>query len=294
MDFTIQNDTQLKRPKVAVVLSSGGARALAALPLFDFLEANQIEVDLLVGASGGGIVSALKALFSTNDILISELSKFLDFLQVGGLDYRSLLSLANLPFGHFDISKGMLKKEKILLAIEKFLGDQRLEDLTPKTIFQTTDILTGNGVILEEGRLVETLYATGCIYPILPPIEIEGQWLIDGAFSAPLPILEAYKRDADIIIAMYFVNNHGSFPNNFFKAFNRTSDIVINAAIKSQITLAINMHHFEIIPIKVFCQEQVGLQEIEKIPQLISWGAEALEAQKEPILMAVEHFQQGR
>jgi len=39
------------RPKIGVVLGSGGIKALASIPLFDFLYEAGIAIDLLVGCS---------------------------------------------------------------------------------------------------------------------------------------------------------------------------------------------------------------------------------------------------
>src|SRR5436190_16478281 len=44
------------RAKVGVVLGSGGIKAFAGIPLFEFLRQAEIEVDLLVGCSGGSVI----------------------------------------------------------------------------------------------------------------------------------------------------------------------------------------------------------------------------------------------
>jgi len=48
------------RPKIGVVLGSGGIKALASIPLFDFLYDAGIDIDLLVGCSGGGVIAGLR------------------------------------------------------------------------------------------------------------------------------------------------------------------------------------------------------------------------------------------
>jgi predicted acylesterase/phospholipase RssA len=44
-----------RRPKVGVVLGSGGIKPFSAIALFEFLDEMGIVVDLLVGCSGGGL-----------------------------------------------------------------------------------------------------------------------------------------------------------------------------------------------------------------------------------------------
>ncbi len=48
-----------RRPKVGVVIGSGGLKALSAIALFEFLNEAQIDIDLLVGCSGGGLMADL-------------------------------------------------------------------------------------------------------------------------------------------------------------------------------------------------------------------------------------------
>src|SRR3972149_4104728 len=68
---------EIKRPKIALVLSGGGARGMAHLGVLEMLEKNNIPIDLIVGTSVGGIIgglyasgyttSELRQLFDTTD-----------------------------------------------------------------------------------------------------------------------------------------------------------------------------------------------------------------------------------
>jgi len=97
------------RPKIGVVLGSGGIKALASIPLFDFLYEAGIDIDLLVGCSGGGVIASLRGAGYDTD----QMRKFAYDVWVRELftkvDYRSALAIPNLPFGRFDQSSGILK-----------------------------------------------------------------------------------------------------------------------------------------------------------------------------------------
>ena len=49
------------RPKVALVLGSGGIKAAASIGLWKVLQRERIEVDMLVGCSGGSLFAGLFA-----------------------------------------------------------------------------------------------------------------------------------------------------------------------------------------------------------------------------------------
>ena len=59
-----------KRPKVALVLSGGGAKGFAHLGVLKVLEEEKIPVDIIVGTSIGSIVGGLYAIgYSADDII---------------------------------------------------------------------------------------------------------------------------------------------------------------------------------------------------------------------------------
>jgi len=54
-----QSDLSKRKPRIGVVIGGGGLKCLAAVSLFEFLNEKDIDVDLLVGCSGGAIMAAL-------------------------------------------------------------------------------------------------------------------------------------------------------------------------------------------------------------------------------------------
>jgi len=135
------------RPKICVVLSSGAIKAVASLALFEFLDEAKINIDLLIGCSGGGSFAALRGAGKTNEQIINVTKEVSKINPFSGIDYRTIMEIANMPLGRFDISKGLLKKNQGLKACHKAFGDMRLENLNPKTLLQATDIQTGEGVV---------------------------------------------------------------------------------------------------------------------------------------------------
>lgn len=279
-----------KKPKIGVVLSSGGLKPISSLALFDFLDEEAIDIDLLVACSGGGIMAAFRGIGYDKQQIIEATTAFLSQKAFTNVDYQTLCNIAGLPFGKFDLNKGILKKKLSLRMCQQLFGAYRLEALKTKTLLQTTDIQNGEGVVLEQGPLGEAVYASAAMYPLLPPIQIGGRWLVDGIYSSPLPVLEAVKRNMDIIIVMLFHENLVPEPRKFVDGFSNITRAFSLSLIKSQLSLAIDLHHYEIIVINIPFAKPVSMSDGAQIPGLIELGKRAVEEKKEEIRDAISSF----
>jgi NTE family protein len=199
-----KDTTTERRPKVGLVLGGGGLKSLAAIALFEFLNGAHIDIDLLVGCSGGSIMAALRGAGYNTAQMRDFITQLLNKKLLRNIDYRSVAGIARLPFGRFDKSSGILKAEPINKVYRHIFKDLKLEDLHPETILQATDYQTGEGTVLSTGLVADAVYASGALFPILPPIQIGGRWFVDGAYSSNVPIMEAVKRNIDVIITVIF------------------------------------------------------------------------------------------
>jgi NTE family protein len=60
MQVNPHEENAVARPKIAVVIGGIGVRAVAAIPLFEFLDEVGIKADLLIGSSGGALMVAMR------------------------------------------------------------------------------------------------------------------------------------------------------------------------------------------------------------------------------------------
>ena len=65
-----------------------------------------------------------------------------------------------------------------------------------------TDIETGQGVVLDRGSLAQAMRASMSVPGAMSPVEIDGRLLVDGGIANNLPIDQARKLCADVIIAV--------------------------------------------------------------------------------------------
>jgi len=278
-------------PKVGVVVGSGGIKAFAALALFDFLAEEQIAVDFMAGCSGGALSVAAYGAGYTLPQLRQTIAETLTPKLFAQLDYRTFLGMANLPFGHFDLSSGILKTNAIRQAYHKIFGDWRIEDLRPTTVIQATDVVTGEGVVLSQGLVADAVYASSAGFPLLPPICIEGRWLVDGAYSSSLPVLEAVNRGMDVIIAAAFRQHlHEALPKSFFEHAVAFLGRTTNINESRELSLAIDLHHYEIILLDVHFERVVQMWDADALPLVFATGQRSVAAKKREILSAMANF----
>jgi NTE family protein len=284
------SDAPTGRPKVGVVLGSGGIKAFGGIPLFEMLEREGITIDLLVGCSGGSVIAAgVGAGFKTAEMR-DILAKHLDRSLFEQRDYRTLLGIVSPQLGRFDKTSGILKPDGIRRTYQELLRGMRLENMRPRTLIQTTDLLTGEGVVLSAGLAADAVYASGAFFPVLPPLYMDGRWLADGVYSSPIPVLEAVKRNMDVIIAVDFKERVTSEPQGFLDCFHRYADSAMATLKRSQMFLALEMHHYEIIHIEVAFDRAIKLQNVEEMPAILAAGEQAVAEHRDEILAAMRNF----
>lgn len=202
---------------VALVLSGGGARAIAHLGVIEVFEENGIPIDLIIGTSGGSIIGALYA----DNPSMKDLKKVIkkggvkDFLAFSLLSGINGMSSLNTSF--VDGSKG----EKFLL---KHMHSKNFEDLKIPFIAVATDIVTGKTVPMNKGMVAPAVRASYSMPGLLPPVKMNNMILVDGGVTAPLAVEIAKQSQAKLIIAVDVVlpDEDKTFTNSFgilYKSF---------------------------------------------------------------------------
>ncbi len=277
-------------PKIAVVLGTGGIKAMAGLALFEFFQEQKIPIDLMVGCSGGAMVCATIGMgyspLEARELGFGKLQKSL-FTK---LDYRSLLGVFGSRLGNFDKTSGIIKSHGWQTSLREFFGDKKLEQLRPRTLIQTTDVDTGEGVVLTRGSVADAVYASCAFFPAFPPIRIDGRYLGDGIYSAPVPVVEAIKRNMDVIIALDFKEKVRTEPKGFFSCFYRHIDNTMRTLTRTQMFLSIELHHHEIVTVEVDFDHTINPWDLHELPAIIEAGKKAVDDQKSIILSAIASF----
>jgi NTE family protein len=290
MDKPILSTGERELPNIALVLGTGGIKAMAGLALFEFLEEQKIPIDLMVGSSGGALACATIGMgLSPAEVREHGLTK-LEKTLFTKLDYRSLLGIFSSRLGTFDKTSGILNPRRWQQALRDYFGNKKLEQLRPRTLIQTTDVDTGEGVVLTKGPVADAVYASCAFFPAFPPARVDGRYLGDGIYSAPVPVVEAIKRNMDVIIALDFKEKVRTEPKGFFSCFYRHIDNTMRTLTRSQMFLSIELHHHEIVIIEVNFDHTINPWDVHELPAIIEAGKKAVEEHKSIILSAIASF----
>lgn len=209
------------RPKIALVLSGGGARGGAHVGILKELEKNRIPVDMIVGTSMGSFVGGLYASGKTPQeieimLTTTDWKKYIrtDYnrqdipMRRKELDYiyQGRLGLGINADNNLVLPTGVLNRQPMLLKFYELTKNvQDISDFNNLSIpFRAiaTNIKNGDSVVLKGGSLAESIYASSSIPGGFQPININGIDLVDGGVSDNFPIQVARDMGADIIIAV--------------------------------------------------------------------------------------------
>ncbi len=210
-----------KRPKVALVLSGGGARGGAHAGVLKVLEEKKIPIDMIIGTSMGSFVGGLYASGVSADeikemLTTSDWKKHIrtNFdrkdtpMRVKEVEYiyQGRLGLGVDEKNNIVLPTGVLKRQPLLMKfMEETKDSQNIKNFDNFPIpFRAvaTNIVNGEAVVLKSGSLAKAIYASSSIPGGLQPINIDGIDLVDGGVSDNLPIQLAKEMGADIIIAV--------------------------------------------------------------------------------------------
>jgi|GEM_PF-569853 len=157
---------------LGLVLSGGGARALAHVGVIDALATRDIQIDAIGGTSIGGIIAAVFA----SEREVSD-------------TVRSLAAaFAKRRFSDFAIPRTALYSERAFArTLGNLFGDIAIEDLPIPMFCVSTNLTEGVSVIHRTGRLVTWLRATSAVPGICPPILEQNNVYIDGGVLNNVP-----------------------------------------------------------------------------------------------------------
>ena len=208
------------RPRVALVLSGGGARGFAHIGVLKVLDELHVPVDVVVGTSVGAVVGGLHATGMRYDDLVEAFrAQDWNALFRDGPDRKEVRLRQKrddreltLPF-EVGISEKGLRLPTGIIAGAKLTN--LLDVLTwPAMVVQdfdslpipfravATDVATGEAVVLERGRLSTAMRASMAVPAVFAPVSIDGRTLIDGGVVENLPLRVAREMGADVAIVV--------------------------------------------------------------------------------------------
>ena len=277
------------KKRIALVIGSGGIKCAAAIGLWRVLQEEGIQVDSVVGCSGGSMYGALIA----NHADVDEMAEWSRVLWTSDIMQGYTESLKANKDGRlrFNERSGLVDDSVLNEKLEKIFGKISFSDLQLPFKIVATDMLKGEKVILSEGGLFDAIRASVAIPIIFPPWEVGGRLLIDGAASDPLPVDVAIQEGADIIIAMGFTLDYRARFRSMTSVQEQLNSIYMNNILTSTYAFYNLAHHAEIFPVIPEFDGTLSMFDVGKIPQVIERGEAATRAQLPHIRRLLETLQ---
>jgi NTE family protein len=210
----------VKAPRIGLALSGGGARGIAHVGVLKVLEEMRVPIHCVTGTSMGAIVGATFAagrspaemeklvLAADWDAIFRDRPPRKEIaLRRKVDDYKTLFAP---EFGVTEdglaLPKGVIAGVSIesffrLLAAPAF-GVTDFNGLPIPFRAMATDIETGESVVLGRGSIAQAMRASMSVPGAIAPVEIDGRLLVDGGIANNLPIDEARRLCADVVIAV--------------------------------------------------------------------------------------------
>jgi NTE family protein len=214
------DSTTVKRKRVGVVLSGGGAKGMAHIGVLKVLEKAGIPIDIVTGTSIGSIVGGLYSI-GYNAHSLDSMVRAQDWTYVitdkEDLRKQSFLDRKKhntyflnmgLTIGKRDLNAGGLIKGKNLAELfqKLFVGyTDSLDfnkDLQIPFACVATNIMDNSEVVFHSGRLPQAIRASMSIPAAFSPVRLGDMVLVDGGLKNNYPVDVAREMGADIIIGV--------------------------------------------------------------------------------------------
>ena len=170
---------------ITLVLGSGGARGFSFIGVLKALDEAGIPIARIIGASMGSILGAAYSL-GTSPAQLEEIARH---ARPGFIPLPSF-------FG-----PGVLTPRNVRKLVEKFVpAGSGFKDLSIPLSVICTDYHTGLPVELTAGDLHSAVLGSSIAGAVFDPVEREGQLLIDGGYSAPVPV--QYAANDAVVLAV--------------------------------------------------------------------------------------------
>lgn len=187
--------------RIGLALGGMAARGLAHIGVLKVLERNAITIDMIAGSNTGALVGAMYALgMSIADI------------EQAAFEVQKSLPLVS--FRDFSLlSGGLLSHRRIRKLISEYIPEKlTFHDLHISLRIITMALDVGKEVPLSSGSLLKALEASIAMPGIFPPINYDGNFLVDGSTINPVPMSDLIEMEADILVG---VNSFGQLSPSY-------------------------------------------------------------------------------
>lgn len=176
-----------KKPGVALALGGGAFHGPAHVGVIKALEENGITIDFIAGTSAGSLVGAMYADKANADSL---------------MQFVSTKAKQIFDFSLFRSKEGFISGKKLQKYVEENCQAKNIEDLKIPFTAVTTDLISGQTVLLTAGPIAPAVNASCAIPFVFEPVKMYGKLLVDGGVLNNVPADVCRQAGAKMVIAV--------------------------------------------------------------------------------------------
>lgn len=199
---------KIMNKKIALVLSSGGARGIAHIGAIDVLEENGYEITSIVGCSMGSLVGGMYA--------SGNYQQFKEWIL--SMTKKKMLKLSDADINTSYVVKGDL----LMKEMKSLMPDCLIEECKIPFAAVATDVRNEKEILFKSGSLYNAIRASISIPIFFKPVQNEDMLLMDGALVNPFPLNHVIMNGADKVVA---INVTAKSNNEFIPQLQRTGKL---------------------------------------------------------------------
>ncbi len=214
-----QEENKTEKPKIALVLSGGGAKGLAHIGVLKVLEEAGIRPDIITGTSMGSIMGSLYAVGYTAaelsdinknanwDLLLTDKERLLSVAMDEKDETKKYLFEIPIREKKINLPAGVINGQHLEAYFSELLWplteEEDFNQLPVPFHCMSVDMISGKTIEHSSGDLVKSIRASMSIPTVFSPVQMDSMLLVDGGVTRNFPVQEAINMEADIIIGVY-------------------------------------------------------------------------------------------
>ena len=174
---------------LGIVMSGGGARALAHIGVLEALADAGLEFDRFAGASLGSLIAGLAAMGLDPESIYEQCIR-------GFIDTNPT---RDFTVPAFSLIRGATTRR----LLRDVFGARRIEELPRRFFCVSCDLIRREGVVHRTGRLIDAVYPSLAIPGVFPPVaDGNRRLLVDGGVLDNLPVSTMAERGEGPVVAV--------------------------------------------------------------------------------------------
>lgn len=189
--------------RLGIALGGGGAKGLAHVPMLEVLDELGIRPHRVAGASIGAVIGGLYC-SGMSGRAIRELVDGL-IVDPGEAWSRALFDQEVLRLWDFFDSGagagGLVEPQSFIDFLRKRMGASRFDELEIPLSVVATALRSRGPRVMTSGDLLCAIKASMAVPGLFPPVERDGELLVDGGLVDPVPYGLLFE-DCDLVVAV--------------------------------------------------------------------------------------------